>query len=34
MGIEEFIHQYTPEEVEKVNRRPDPLTRFTNKLTA
>lgn len=34
MGIEEFIHQYTPEEVERVARRTDVLTRFTNKLTA
>lgn len=34
MGIEEFIHQYTPEETEKIQRRPDVLTKFCNKLSA
>ena len=32
MYIEDFIEQYTPGEVEKVERRGDVLTRFINKL--
>lgn len=32
MGIEEFIQSYTPEETEKIIRRSDVLTKFTNKL--
>ena len=34
MGIDQFISQYTPEEVEKISRRPDVLTKFCNKLSA